>query len=287
MRAVVLAVVVVGCGGGHAAPDAAPVADSHAVDSASGDSDGDGVPDSVDNCPHDQNPNQHDEDGDGIGDACDLCPADAEPTNVDTDGDDIGDGCDPSPAPDEYDFDTFHPQQNLAWTAYGTWAIGADLDSYVQSSTTAAYADAIMTGPPAVDAGSIDTRFHLPVPAAATFDVGIEFRVSQADPATGVTGYTASLARTASGTVFRVSAHVAGVATVLMSTPITAALDGSAVHLRTVVTATQAVATLTLAGADHTLTVPTSTTGITTGAFGLMTANSSATFDDAYVTWPD
>ena len=286
MRAVVLAAVVAGCGGGKASPDAAVVADTRGIDSANGDSDGDGVPDSIDNCPHDQNPNQHDEDGDGIGDACDLCPASPEPTNVDTDGDDIGDGCDPGPEPDEYDFDTFHPQLNLAWTAYGTWAIGADTDSYVQSST-AAYADAIMTGPPPVNAGSLDTRFHLPVPAATTFDVGTEFRVSQANPATGVTGYVASLARTGGGTVFRVSAYVAGTPTVLMSTPITATLDGSAIRLRTVITATQAVATLTIAGADHTLTVPTTTTGITTGAFGLMTASSSATFDDAYVTWPD
>ncbi len=87
--------------------------------------------------------------------------------------------------------------------------------------------------------------------------------------------------------MFRVSAYVAGVPTVLMSTPITATLDGSALHLRTVVTATQAIATLTIGGADHTLTVPTTTTGIATGAFGLMTANTSATFDDAYVTWPD
>ena len=35
------------------------------------DSDADGVPDSVDNCPHVSNPDQTDSDGDGIGDACD------------------------------------------------------------------------------------------------------------------------------------------------------------------------------------------------------------------------
>jgi C1A family cysteine protease len=35
------------------------------------DSDGDGVPNSIDNCPLDYNPDQTDTDGDGIGDACD------------------------------------------------------------------------------------------------------------------------------------------------------------------------------------------------------------------------
>src|SRR5437868_3598897 len=59
MRAVAIAALLLGCGGGHAAPDA-PL--DTAPDGASLDSDGDGVPDAIDNCPHDQNPNQHDED---------------------------------------------------------------------------------------------------------------------------------------------------------------------------------------------------------------------------------
>ena len=37
------------------------------------DSDGDGVPDNQDNCPHNSNPSQEDLDGDGAGDACDNC----------------------------------------------------------------------------------------------------------------------------------------------------------------------------------------------------------------------
>jgi hypothetical protein len=43
------------------------------------DSDGDGVPDSSDNCPGTSNGNQADADGDGHGDACDPCPTDSNP----------------------------------------------------------------------------------------------------------------------------------------------------------------------------------------------------------------
>ncbi|MDO5656560.1 MAG: pre-peptidase C-terminal domain-containing protein [Flavobacteriaceae bacterium] len=46
---------------------------------ATGDTDGDGVADDVDNCPDTYNPDQADWDGDGIGDACDTCDA---PTGV-------------------------------------------------------------------------------------------------------------------------------------------------------------------------------------------------------------
>jgi hypothetical protein len=43
------------------------------------DSDGDGWPDVVDNCPSIPNPDQADTDGDGVGDACDNCPLVANP----------------------------------------------------------------------------------------------------------------------------------------------------------------------------------------------------------------
>ncbi len=43
------------------------------------DSDGDGIPDSKDNCPYVYNPDQKDSDGDGIGDACDDIPKPPKP----------------------------------------------------------------------------------------------------------------------------------------------------------------------------------------------------------------
>jgi hypothetical protein len=65
-------------------------------DAAGADSDGDGVPDAVDNCPTVANPDQADEDGDGLGDACDPCPPFANAVD-DQDGDGVPDRCDPNP----------------------------------------------------------------------------------------------------------------------------------------------------------------------------------------------
>lgn len=71
------------------------------------DSDGDGINDSVDNCPFVANTAQTDTDLDGIGDVCDddddndgildvndNCPLTANADQTDTDGDGIGDACD-------------------------------------------------------------------------------------------------------------------------------------------------------------------------------------------------
>jgi len=63
------------------------------------DSDGDGVPDSEDNCPTVANADQADADGDGIGDACDNCPMVSNPDQSDIDHDGFGDACDPVPVP--------------------------------------------------------------------------------------------------------------------------------------------------------------------------------------------
>lgn len=72
------------------------------------DTDGDGIPDSIDNCPTVWNPDQLDTDGDGVGDACDNCPTVWNPNQLDTDGDGVGDACDNCPTvfnPDQSDMD--------------------------------------------------------------------------------------------------------------------------------------------------------------------------------------
>jgi hypothetical protein len=63
------------------------------------DTDGDGVPNPTDNCPHLFNPSQADRDGDGVGDACDNCPTVRNPDQQDTDGDGLGDACVPARPP--------------------------------------------------------------------------------------------------------------------------------------------------------------------------------------------
>lgn len=61
---------------------------------APSDMDGDGVPDSTDNCPTAPNPSQEDTDGDGIGDPCDNCPVLSNPDQGDKDSDHLGNACD-------------------------------------------------------------------------------------------------------------------------------------------------------------------------------------------------
>jgi hypothetical protein len=79
------------------------------VQDSGADSDGDGVPDSIDNCPNTSNPTQADCDQDGIGDACDPvttdtdcdgvpnaednCPNIANPDQADCNFNSIGDVC--------------------------------------------------------------------------------------------------------------------------------------------------------------------------------------------------
>jgi len=76
------------------------------------DTDGDGVPDTYDNCLQIANTDQADNDGDGKGDTCDddddndtiidnndNCPLVANRDQTDTDGDGLGDACDLEPTP--------------------------------------------------------------------------------------------------------------------------------------------------------------------------------------------
>ncbi|MEE2830563.1 MAG: putative metal-binding motif-containing protein [Myxococcota bacterium] len=78
------------------------------------DSDGDGIPSSLDNCPGTPNLDQADGDGDGVGDVCDSCPQDPDPEQIDSDSDGQGDVCDPCPedATDDGDEDGFCAPQD-------------------------------------------------------------------------------------------------------------------------------------------------------------------------------
>lgn len=62
------------------------------------DTDNDGIPDTVDNCPDVANADQADTDGDNVGDACDNCAFAANGDQTDTDSDGYGDACDNCPA---------------------------------------------------------------------------------------------------------------------------------------------------------------------------------------------
>ncbi len=78
------------------------------------DSDGDGIPDSVDVCPGVHDLNQWDGDLDGVGDACDNCPETPNPLQADADGDGLGDLCDPTPEPPGDDDDAADDDDSAA-----------------------------------------------------------------------------------------------------------------------------------------------------------------------------
>jgi hypothetical protein len=87
---------------------------------SSADTDGDGIANSVDNCPTIANPDQADANGNGIGNVCealaadadgdgipdsvDNCPTTVNPDQADTDHDGIGNVCDPTPLADVFNW---------------------------------------------------------------------------------------------------------------------------------------------------------------------------------------
>jgi len=63
------------------------------------DADGDGIADTLDNCPDNYNPGQEDADSDGVGDSCDACQGFDD--SLDTDADGVPDSCDICPGFDD------------------------------------------------------------------------------------------------------------------------------------------------------------------------------------------
>jgi formylglycine-generating enzyme required for sulfatase activity len=70
------------------------------------DTDGDGRPDSTDNCPNIANSNQLNTDGDTRGDACDNCPLFANSSQADCNTDGIGDVCEIAAGAPDFNADT-------------------------------------------------------------------------------------------------------------------------------------------------------------------------------------
>ncbi len=156
-----------------AGPDA-PRADGHGADT-----DGDGVPDDLDNCAGIANPTQHDEDADGFGDACDHCPGIPTVVDGDADGDGVGDACDPNPhvAGDRILFFESFEAAPQGWLVHGTWqfmgddaviALTATDEAYLippATGTTRSTVTASLTPGPSVGTGARGVGLTLPFDA--------------------------------------------------------------------------------------------------------------------------
>jgi hypothetical protein len=126
-------------------------ADAMADAPPNNDTDADGVPNNMDNCPLVANTNQRDHDADAIGDACDHCPHLANSADPDADGDGVGDACDPRPATagdSRALFEGFYDASSIAsWTdtGNGTWSVANGV--LTQSSTTSSVVPRTMSPP--------------------------------------------------------------------------------------------------------------------------------------------
>jgi len=122
-------------------PDAARPGDAGGDAVLAGDSDHDGVPDDVDNCPDVANPDQANEDGDRFGDACDPCPPVANDTPSDPDGDGVADSCDPNPMTpgDKIEvFEGFH-HGLPPWARTPNWVVVGDAVRATAAANTSEY----------------------------------------------------------------------------------------------------------------------------------------------------
>jgi hypothetical protein len=111
------------CDGGGGIHDASMDDSSSPDTSGNADIDGDGVPNTTDNCPMFSNPGQGNEDGDMLGDGCDPCPIEAVNPPVDPDMDGVSDSCDPRPTmPGDSItvFEGFHNGVPANWQLLGT-----------------------------------------------------------------------------------------------------------------------------------------------------------------------
>jgi hypothetical protein len=118
--------------------DASPSIDAIRFDAMPGDSDGDGVLDTEDNCPAIANPTQHDEDADATGDPCDPCPhLVAAGGGPDGDGDGVGDACDPGAATHRIaHFEPFAAPPGPEWDFSSSWQHVGDRMVYSGSSNS-------------------------------------------------------------------------------------------------------------------------------------------------------
>jgi hypothetical protein len=134
--------------------------------SATGDIDGDGIPNGMDFCEHAPG-GRYDEDRDGIGDECDPCPIAPPPASPDPDGDAVDSPCDPDPlTPGD---------QILLFDGFN----GDALDTRWKATTAAAWS--VVGGEAIADLAAVPTEDYLSTTTAgaAHFALLVSYRVDQ------------------------------------------------------------------------------------------------------------